>query len=62
MRIKKINKPAKKKDSRMFSEQEKKGKIKCGNGKHYWSYAGGECICRYCGKFLQPSGKITNKP
>ena len=46
----------------MFTDEQKKGKSKCGNGKHYWSYAGGECICRYCGKFLQPGGKITARP
>lgn len=28
---------------------------------HSWSYRGGVCRCS-CGKFLQPSGKVTTKP
>lgn len=28
---------------------------------HLWAYFGGVCQCK-CGKYLQPSGKVTAKP
>jgi hypothetical protein len=58
----KAQKAKPRKDSRLFTAEEKKNKKPCTAKKHYWFYAGGECICSYCGKYLQPSGKITLRP
>lgn len=39
----------------------KKVTRKADKHKHLWAYMGGVCQCR-CGKYLQPSGKVTTKP